>query len=99
MYYVLDEISGTEISVESVADVSASNTESVTSTGGVDTESLTVSEVQQSKEWPEGSVDSFTNYALPSLLFGMLGIFLVLGLIAIATMALNKFFPNKNNND
>ena len=50
---------------------------------------------ETAKEWPEGGVDSFTNHALPALLFGMLGIFIVLGLIALATMGLNKLFPGQ----
>ncbi len=52
---------------------------------------------QEPKEWPKGGAESFTNHALPALALGMLGIFLVLGLISIATMALNKMFPGNKN--
>ena len=97
MYILLND--GTELfvadnteSAESTV-VSAENTESEASVGGADNENVTVSET--AKEWPKGGVESFKNEALPSLVFGMLGIFLVLGLIALATMALNKLFPGK----
>ena len=83
-----------ENSIDTSATTEASeNTEAVTSTGGADDESVTVS--MEKEPWPEGGVDSFTSYALPSLVFGMLGIFLVLGLIAVATVSLNKLFPGK----
>ena len=52
---------------------------------------------EQPKEWPGKGVESFTDYALPTLVFGMLGIFVVLGLISLATIALNKLFPGKKN--
>ncbi len=78
-----------------VAEESAISTESVTSDGDT-TESIETTE--EPKEWPKGGSEAFTNHALPSLVFGMLGIFLVLGLIAIATMALNKLFPGKKDN-
>ena len=56
-----------------------------------------VSTAETKEPWPEGGVDAFKNDALPSLVFGMLGIFIVLGLIALATMALNKLFPGNKN--
>ncbi len=91
MYILLND--GSEISLESVAENSEASSEVITESSvvGADNESVTVSTEQ--KEWPKGGFDSFKNEALPSLVFGMLGIFLVLGLIAVATMALNKLFP------
>ena len=86
MYILLND--GTELfvadnteSAESTV-VSAENTESEASVGGADNENVTISEItsEATKEWPKGGVESFKNEALPSLVFGMLGIFLVLGL-------------------
>jgi hypothetical protein len=92
MYILLND--GSEISLESAVESSETNvTES--SVGGADDESVTVT--TEPKEWPKGGFDSFKNEALPSLIFGMLGIFMVLGLIALATMALNKLFPGDKN--
>jgi hypothetical protein len=102
MFYVLDnegnsieiktseeEASNTSI-IETIgpASADASATESAESEASTET-----SATESTQKWPEGGVDSFTNHALPSLLLGMLGIFVVLGLIALATMALNKLFP------
>ena len=81
------DASATE-STESEASTDASATESAESEASEET-----SATESTQSWPEGGVDSFTNHALPSLLFGMMGIFIVLGLIALATMALNKLFP------
>ncbi len=61
--------------------------------------SETTSVVGEEKVWPEGGVDSFKEHALPALALGMLGIFLVLGLIAIATISINKLFPAKKKDD
>lgn len=36
---------------------------------------------------------------LPALVIGMLGIFLVIGIIILATYALNKFFSRKKDED
>ncbi len=89
MYILLND--GSEISLESTAEVSTESNETESSVGGADKESVTVT--TEPKEWPKGGFESFKNEALPSLVFGMLGIFMVLGLIALATMALNKLFP------
>ncbi len=89
MYILLND--GSEISLENSATTSEVINATESSVGGADNESVTVT--TEPKEWPKGGFDSFKNEALPSLVFGMLGIFLVLGLIAVATMALNKLFP------
>ncbi len=81
------ETSATE-SAESEASTETSATDSAESEVSTET-----SATESTQGWPEGGVDSFTNHALPSLLFGMMGIFIVLGLIALATMGLNKLFP------
>ena len=98
-----EEASNTSI-IETIGPLSAdaSATESAESEASTETSAAESAESEASTEtsapestqkWPEGGVDSFTNHALPSLLLGMLGIFVVLGLIALATMALNKLFP------
>ncbi len=95
MYIVLEngEEMSVELSSEVTSEVSVEGTESTETVTSVDT---AISEsTEETKEWPKGGADSFKNEALPSLVFGMLGIFLVLGLIALATMALNKLFPGK----
>ena len=91
--FVLETTTEDSSIVAEDASTNDENTEAVASTGGADDTSVTVS--TEKEPWPEGGVDSFTNHALPSLVFGMLGIFLVLGLIAIATVSLNKLFPGK----
>ena len=97
MYILLNDgseisLEGTaEVSTESTSEVSTESNETESSVGGADKESVTVT--TEPKEWPKGGFESFKNEALPSLVFGMLGIFMVLGLIALATMALNKLFP------
>lgn len=80
---------------EEISSVESAVSEALASAdlASVETEELISETVSDTKEWPEGGMDSFTDYALPSLLFGMLGIFIVLGLIALATMGLNKLFP------
>lgn len=82
MYILLNEDSN------ELVEISAEATEST-----VSEVSEVVSEEGTKEPWPEGGVEAFKNDALPSLVFGMLGIFIVLGLIATATMALNKLFP------
>jgi hypothetical protein len=92
---ISDNASVENASVETTSEeVTSENTSSEESenTSTEENTSLTTS-TEAPKEWPKGGFESFTNHALPSLVLGMLGIFLVLGLISIATMALNKMFP------
>ena len=44
--------------------------------------------------YPGPGVDSFVNYSLPILVYGMAGIFIVLGLIAVSIYILGKI-PSK----
>ncbi len=57
-----------------------------------ETESL---EATEAVSWPEGGKDAFFDHSLPIMGLGMLGIFIVLGLIAVATISINKLFPAK----
>ncbi|MBE6648247.1 MAG: hypothetical protein E7614_01860 [Ruminococcaceae bacterium] len=88
MIYVLENENSVEISMEASAESSAVVEES---TENVESSAV----IEAPKAWPKGSVESFTDHALPTLVFGMLGIFLVLGLISLATIGLNKLFPGK----
>ena len=95
MIYVLEnektEDNSVEISMEPIETIGQLSTDSVISEENTESSAI----IEEPREWPKGSVESFTDHALPTLVFGMLGIFLVLGLISIATIGLNKLFPGK----
>ena len=61
-------------------------------------DSVSPSESAAVRTYPSAGVDSFTNYSFPILVYGMLGIFLVLGLIAISIYFLGKI-PSKSDGD
>ena len=98
MLYVLENEKSVDTSVETsmehIETIGPASTDSVVSEESKEIlESSAI--VEGPMGWPKGSVESFTDHALPTLVFGMLGIFLVLGLISLATIGLNKLFPGK----
>ena len=76
--------------------VTKSNGTTVTWAGeGSSSETVAFSDSEEAKTYPSAGAESFLNYSFPILVYGLLGIFIVLGLIALSIYFLGKI-PSKD---